>query len=503
MVENFAYVCGDGNPLVTLGRCSPGNTIDQSPELFAPGLSRKNRTVNFNNPWSSGREADVITARLTQRLGTAELVVQGGYIKNQFDLRGDEDMSALRAFPFVISEGLKSRSFEARLQSGGTSRLNWVVGVNYSHDDTKNFFKYVDEGTGEGGFFFPGEGDSYADTSAVDLKTLGISANVDYGAADRLTISVGGRYTRDTVTETFANRYLCCTPVSLGGEFGIIGDSEDESESGSGRSRFNDVSPRIAAVYDLGAGNVYATISKGYKAGGFVFDLEAVSSTYRPERAWSYEVGYKGSFFNNRLRLNASLFWLDWRDLQIPSSVQLPGTNSFTELVANAGKATIKGFELDMSSRPVDGLTLGGTLGLTDGKYDRFVTSNPFEDGPIDLSGERLVGAARWTGSAFAQIEKRVVTGSNAFVRGEVRYTGRRPSFDCIGLDDRSCDTPSFTVANLRAGVNSNTWSVTVFVENLLKSDYRTTSNSYFSYVGVFGDYQPRRVGVQFRLTGL
>lgn len=502
-ISTFLELCADGQPLVSLGFCSQSNRVEQSPQLFSPSLSREKRTVEFNNPWSSGRRAEILTARLAHDLGLAEVVAQGGIITTRFNLRGDEDMSPLRGFPFEQRNLLKSRSVEVRLQNSDTGPLNWVVGANYSKDNTSQFFRYVDEGTGEGGYFFPGEGDSYAETETVNLQTYALFGNIDYKPTKRLTLSAGARLTQDTISESYSNQYMCCTPVNLGGAFGIIGDVADERDSSAGVSKYKDFSPRISAAYELNSGNVYATVSKGYKAGGFVFNLDAPVSSYEPEIAWSFEAGYKGILFTDRVRFNASLFWLDWRDLQIPSSVRVPGTASFVEQIANAGKTTIRGFEADVVARPIDSFTIGGNVGFIDGIYEEFLTSNPIEEGVIDYSGERIVGAARWTGSAFAQFVRSFSDSVSGSLRAEVSYSGERPAFDCIGSGNDACNVPKNQKWNFRVGVEAKRWSLTAYVENAFNANYSTTTNNYFSYVGIWRDYQPRRLGLQLRVKSL
>ena len=108
---------------------------------------------------------------------------------------------------------------------------------------------------------------------------------------------------------------------------------------------------------------VYGKVGTGYLSGG-VYNTE----TFDPEEITSYEVGMKGEFFDNRLRVNAAAFHADYKDLQV---------FYFTNRVfyENAGKAKIKGLELEVTGNPLPGLTLFGNLGLLDFDYEEYISA--------------------------------------------------------------------------------------------------------------------------------
>jgi len=79
--EFNTFYCGPEGALTALGLCGPENTFDDQIDLFAPGTDRDDRTVNFNNPWRSGRDATIVIAKLRQQLGDYELIGQAGLIQ--------------------------------------------------------------------------------------------------------------------------------------------------------------------------------------------------------------------------------------------------------------------------------------------------------------------------------------------------------------------------------------------------------------------------------------
>jgi len=90
-----------------------------------------------------------------------------------------------------------------------------------------------------------------------------------------------------------------------------------------------------------------------------------------PETAQSYEIGMKGEFFDRRLRLNTSMFYVDYEDIQITLNVDVGGPLLVPSL-ANAGVAEIKGVEVELDAVPTDWLTIQASVGYIDAEYDSF-----------------------------------------------------------------------------------------------------------------------------------
>src|SRR5690606_12062266 len=91
------------------------------------------------------------------------------------------------------------------------------------------------------------------------------------------------------------------------------------------------------------------------------------------ETLWSYEAGLKGQFLDNRLRLNIAGFVSKYKDIQI--NVQSDPTNVRITDVLNAGKATVKGIEADITLQPVRALRVTVNYGYLDAKYDEIINA--------------------------------------------------------------------------------------------------------------------------------
>lgn len=117
---------------------------------------------------------------------------------------------------------------------------------------------------------------------------------------------------------------------------------------------------------------LYGSISEGFKSGGFnirpTFNLPNLGmAAYSPERARNYEIGLRSEWFGRRLRLNATLFHTDYRDIQLRQQTFVEGTT--TTLIENAARARIRGAELELMARPIAGLSISAAYGHLDARY--------------------------------------------------------------------------------------------------------------------------------------
>ena len=109
---------------------------------------------------------------------------------------------------------------------------------------------------------------------------------------------------------------------------------------------------------------VYATMSTGYKAGGFNFGVSSAES-YDPEELTAFEVGSKNRFNGGRMQLNASVFYYDYTDLQVLQVVDQ------TIVVRNAAEADISGAELEFVYAVSDNMRVDASLGLLEAEYKK------------------------------------------------------------------------------------------------------------------------------------
>src|SRR5690606_5362516 len=150
--------------------------------------------------------------------------------------------------------------------------------------------------------------------------------------------------------------------------------------------------------------SLYGTVSKGFKSGGVQIAPNPERESFDPETLWNYEIGMKASLLNDRLRLDAAVFYMDWEDLQVAYQENLIDEEGNFVLFGgtdNAEAATSKGAELSAAALFGDNLLVNLAVGYLDAKFDRFVALIDGENRVLD--GQTIPNSPKWTISADAE----------------------------------------------------------------------------------------------------
>jgi len=269
------------------------------------------------------------------------------------------------------------------------------------------------------------------------------------------------------------------------------------------------------AAYDFGFLNAYASYSTGWKAGAFNLSsdsrppLNGVGRSANPEEVTVYEIGlkaqFRGGFFN------LAVFKQSIKGFQ---------SNAFTGVgfnLVNAGKESVRGFEIDAAYRPIPWLSLTGAVTYLDPKYDSFTGAacvdydttrcpiNPatgLRPNFRDLTGQKPAGIPEWSGSVSATINHDFANNWNAALRGEFDYTSDTqltettpPQYSTWG--QRTVNA-SLTIAN-----KAEQFEVMAWVRNLTKDNYLLANFPTVVQSGSYSGYpnEPRTYGLTFRKT--
>ncbi|MET3667641.1 TonB-dependent receptor [Caulobacter sp. 1776] len=309
------------------------------------------------------------------------------------------------------------------------------------------------------------------------VKTRSYAAFVDgtvhLPAAFDLT--VGARYTHDEKTASLV-RTDFVRPAT--GSFAAHGLKADWSE----------VTPRAVLSWTPREDfKLYGSVTRGYTAGGFNTDaatLTALTQPFDPETVTNYELGMKSQWLSDTLRVNASVFHMDYKDKQ-----ELFFNNLTRVLtITNAGQATVEGAELEVTWRPLPWLNLMGNYGLLDTVYDNFVipggavnTGNPLGSSPRDKGALAADVRIPLNGAGY-------LTGALNWAYTDGYYTG--------ATKDPNLHIESYALTNLSLGYESRDgrWMLTAWAKNLGDVDYLLTPSTQ----GVLAEYlgEPRTVGV-------
>jgi iron complex outermembrane receptor protein len=263
--------------------------------------------------------------------------------------------------------------------------------------------------------------------------------------------------------------------------------------------------------------NTYASVSRGYKAGGFNLDQESsdivtdtptgfvtsyVESTrFEPEFATAYEIGVKGTYLDGMARVNIAGFWTDFEDFQL---------NTFNGLgftIANVGKVRARGFELESFLAPAENLTVNFGVAYSDARYGKgtglgFPITLP--DGSTDFvsaEGNRLTNAPAWTGNLGLLYETALPsTEWTGFASTNVRYTGRKNTGS--NLHPYKME-PHHYFVNMQLGVRSpdQHWEASVWSNNLTNEYENNIIFDGVTQAGTQGTFYnpPRTYGVTLK----
>lgn len=167
---------------------------------------------------------------------------------------------------------------------------------------------------------------------------------------------------------------------------------------------------------------LYGSYSKGFKSGGFGASNSALAPTprYEPEKLTAYEIGAKTSWFNRRLIFNVAAFYSEYRDIQLTVQGVDPITNANLRTTRNAGGANLKGFEAELTARPVPGLTLNAGAGYV---YAHFNSLTPDAITSGFKLGDRVPQIPNWSVNGGIQYVAETSVG-DLTLRGDLTYKG-------------------------------------------------------------------------------
>jgi iron complex outermembrane receptor protein len=339
---------------------------------------------------------------------------------------------------------------ELRLASSTPSQLDWTAGLFFQRS------KLYDNEPGLINALFTGFNYSstnfFASTSAEDIAAFG---NLTYHLTDSTRLIAGGRITHSDVDESKNDPANSHTPDT----YSIAGSNSVFSW-------------RAGLQQDLATHTMlYFTVSTGFKAPEIADNLAAPPArdgglyVISPEKPTSYELGLKQSLLDNRLALDADVFFEDVKDYQGQNCVD-NGQGTISCVPANVPKVQSKGVEVDMFGRPYEGLTVNLSAIYNPATYPGGYLGS---DGTV-IGGQQLNYSSREKVTLSA--EQRVpLTGEWSGVGG-VDYTWRSaqslyPSAESGYL------VPATSIVNLRLGVEeSKRWSFFVFTRNLTNSHF-------------------------------
>ena len=309
-------------------------------------------------------EQHAVSANLSYDAGPVVLRSITGYIDYEVFRNADNDFSLRLGAVDGQEDRLDVWSQEFQIASNTPGPFEWILGYYYFNEDV------------EASFF------SSCPTAARNTAGCAFAAglpettsNAFFGQAsywvveDVVRLTGGVRYTEDEktvsrATATTDSRQRLVTVTRTGQQFDFT---------------FEKTTWRVNAEYHATEDNMlYATVSTGFRSGGFNFGFfanPALPPSFGPEEVTAYEIGSKNRLLDNRLQLNLSAYYNEFEDLQVQNQFLIPsagGGVTTTSVILNAASAYSMGLEVELEAVPVENLTVIVSGTLMEAKYDAY-----------------------------------------------------------------------------------------------------------------------------------
>jgi iron complex outermembrane recepter protein len=515
-----------GRPQVIYKSDQPVNFLGEMPFPVVDDHDRGAHDI----PDNDDTELDVAALTVNWDLGVGTFTSITGYATYDTFRQLNSDVAATGSINRAMEEEYDQFSQEIRLVSPGGETLDWIIGGYYQQSElnigkvnTHGDFALSGPLAVAGALVYttderiPTQFDQESDSWAIFAQGtyvltdtlrvgLGLRYNEEQKDLDKASTNPGLR-ARAAVSLPTANLIVAANPAT-----GIL--IEDlRGHSFQGLSREEDRTTWSANLqWDAtDSAMIYASVSTGFKGGGFdeaysgsgptvrtgniftgepdggVIDTGVDSSVleYNEETVLAYELGAKMTLADGAADLNVAVFRMEYEDLQVSS---LQGD---VFRVSNAGQSISQGVEMDGRWLLAEGFTVGGAVAYLDATYDDFTGATctipqawdplnnpgclaaggenitaPGQPGGQDLSGATLLFSPEWSGNLNAEWIVSVSDGLEVRTNADVNYSGSY--YSALDLDANTEHDSSIKM-NLRVALASidDTWSVALVGKNI------------------------------------
>jgi iron complex outermembrane receptor protein len=381
------------------------------------------------------------------------------------------------------------KQFTQELQASGTmGDITYVAGFYYFREHINEKLPSVITSILANGLGFQLQRSRFYDLTSITLAGYGQASYKPSALDGKLELTGGLRYTYDKKDESEGTTSSIAPSVFL----------PERSNT------WHNVGYSASVSYQWTPGFMtYGRIASSYKAGGY--NPGDLTVAYDPEKALSFEVGFKTDLFDRRLRLNMAAFHTRYRDLQIS---QYDGANATNDIV-NAGRATFDGVEGELTALLGHGFELDLNGGYVDPKYQQYLIKNTAGVLVNVANVARFPYVAKVTGSAGLQYQAEMGSEGKLIARADFAYRSTRYFHPLDQLQMFQEQVKSTPMHNLSASL---TWSdipvssrvklkAQVYGDNLLNQQYIVQGIDFGSLgLGVVSFARPRSGGI--RLTG-
>ncbi len=432
----------------------------------------------FNNPFLLNQNATTIMKDKTLNSSISVLYngtkyqfsAQTAYQKNYryYTHPIDGDFSPIDAITVVNNYGndwnqITAWTQDLKLNSIANQPLKWTMGAYLFSQ-----FAPTKQGThfGEDAHLMGIENSHFTsiNTTTTKRKGLALYGLATYALSVKLNLTAGLRKDFEQVEQ------------SVNGTLSIDGMSELIQTQAliSKKTDFGAVSPKLGLDYSMSNTQlVFVNYSKGFRAGG----LSPLSSDpsqpplmrFKPEYSNNIEFGLKNTLFNNRARLNITIFYTKLVDAQVPTLI-LPDAIT---IIQNKGKLNSKGIEVEFTAQANKHLSIDYNAGITNAKFETLEIAQ--NGSSTILNGHQQIFTPDLVSNLALQYDQKFNKNLSGFVRTEWKYIGRT-FFDLANSIQQS----PYHLINASMGVQMGDIQMKFWTRNL-------TNQKYISYAYDFG----------------
>jgi outer membrane receptor protein involved in Fe transport len=441
----------------------------------------------------------VYNGTVTADLGFADLTSSTSYSTQKQDLRNDYTFALSSYVQFVFIGGIENEFYQAQdtdsekftqeiRLSSESDRLDWLAGVYYTNEDGLIFQDFI---AVEPGTLNPIPGIPLLGLAQVnsDYKEIAGFADVTIHFSDRFDLDLGGRYSHN---EQSANQV---SDGLLAGGFNEL----PEIDSDENVFTFS-VAPRFEVNDNT---SIYARVAKGFRPGGpnvVPPGAPAEVQTYDSDSLISYEAGVKAQSADGRFSVDASLFHINWKDIQLIATVSDFNINT------NGSAAKSDGGEITFTARPVRGLNLSLNAAYTNARLTEDLP--PIQGVVSGFDGDQLPFTPKFSAGLNGDYNWRLSNTIGASVGASLRHVSSQTAgydADFVDANGEQRKIDGYQVVDLRAGLDFGKFAVDAYVGNLFDSAGRTstTGTTVFGLLPVYpngamgtGVIRPRTIGL-------
>jgi len=466
--------------------------LDDQTYVTFPTLTRSTVVPEPHEP-----ELTIHSLRLDQETGLGTLTLLGSLADKTSRITFDQTGSGfLQATPTetIGNASADIRNFEIRLSSPQGQHLGWIAGAIYHHSDKASADNIIQDGAtafidANPADFGGNPGSLLAPNNVIssyqvdqENEEFVVFGELSYVFSDELTLTAGGRFfdasTKSTVTRPPSALFV--------GSFNAVGTAFTEGSDETGFTPKISLSWQPSDVF-----MAYGSYSEGFRVGGANPNPPGstgagATPSYDSDAVKNYEVGVRTTWADSSLLLDATVFHIDWEDIQVRLFTPAP---LYLAYVTNAGSADIDGVEFSGVWRVNDHFDVKSNVTWLDARLAEFLPDTFAPGG--HAAGSTLPGASDWTVNTTGKVyfggwREPAISVSH-------QYISEAPvAFSSI------TERGGFSIVDVRASMKlGETTDVAIFANNVL--------DEYGLLNAPFADFYPQPLGsvVRPRTVGL